>query len=107
MLIPLYPRGQQEQNHQLRAEFLQQITAKEAEIRELEDLRTQLVAKEENEERLVSERDNLASRLAAVEHKLATYQSTPLEEQQGRIQELTARESQLSRELQERVGCAV
>ena len=97
-------RNLDEQKKQLSANFVDQLQAKDGEIRELADMRNRLAAKEEIEEELVSERDDLSARLATAEHQLANYQSVPFKEQQGRIQELVQREDQLSRDLRDQVS---
>ena len=84
--------------------FAQQLEAKDSELHELGLLRSQLAAREESEERLLTEKEDLAARLSSVEHQLATQRGTPSEEQEARLRELAAREGQASSELQEQVG---
>ena len=64
-----------EETNQLRAEYEQQLLAKQSEIHELEDMRNRLAAKEEIEEKLVSEKEEVTLRLNKVQHQLATLQS--------------------------------
>ena len=61
-------RSKEEEVNQVRSEFSQRLESTQGEIRELEDMRNQLAAKEEIEENLVLERDGLAPRLSAAEH---------------------------------------
>ena len=85
-------------------EHEQQLKQREDEIRELQGVRTELASHEEAEERLRTERDELQQRLGNVEHQLALCQVVPVEEQLSRIQELSAREAQLSAELLEQTA---
>ena len=64
-------RTQQEEAACVQTELQQQLHACQLEIRELEGLRAQLTSKEEMEERLVGENEDLASRLSVAEHQLA------------------------------------
>ena len=64
-------RTQQEEAAHVQSELQQQLHACQQEIRELEGLRTQMASKEEVEERLVRENEDLASRLSIAEHQLA------------------------------------
>ena len=66
---------QMEETNQLRADFEQQLLAKQHEIHELEDMKNQLAAKEDIEERLVAEKEEVVLRLNKVQHQLATLQS--------------------------------
>ena len=66
---------QLEESNQLRTDYEQQLLAKQCEIHELEDMKNQLAAKEEIEERLVAEKEEVVLRLNAVQHQLATLQS--------------------------------
>ena len=66
---------QLEESNQLRTDYEQQLLAKQREIHELEDMKNQLAAKEEIEERLVAEKEEVVLRLNAVQHQLATLQS--------------------------------
>lgn len=66
---------QHEETNNLRADFEKQLLAKQSEIHELEDMKNQLNAKEEIEERLVSDKEELISRLSKAQHQLATLQS--------------------------------
>ena len=98
-------RSKEEEVNQVRSEFSQRLESTQGEIRELEDMRNQLAAKEEIEENLVLERDGLAARLSAAEHQLATYQLLPsMEEQESKIRQMAEREGKLTRELKEQVG---
>ena len=97
-------RSKQEEANQMKVEFSQGLESKQAEIRELEDMRNQLAAKHEIEENLMLERDSLAAKLSTAEHQLATYQLLPsAEEQDSRLQQMAEREYKLSGELQEQV----
>ena len=64
-------RNQQEEAARIQVELNQQLHASRREIRELEALRAQIAGKEEVEERLVRENEDLASRLSVAEHQLA------------------------------------
>lgn len=98
-------RSKEEEVNQIRSEFSQRLESTQGEIRELEDMRNQLAAKEEIEENLVLERDGLAARLSAAEHQLATYQLLPsVEEQESKIRQMAEKEDKLTRELKEQVG---
>ena len=66
---------QLEETNQLKAECEQELLAKQNEIHELEDMKNRLAAKEEIEERLVSEKEEVVLRLNKVQHQLATLQS--------------------------------
>ena len=66
---------QLEETNQLRADYEQQLLAKQHEIHELEDMKNQLAAKEEIEERLVAEKEEVVLKLNKVQHQLATLQS--------------------------------
>ena len=92
-------RTQEEEINELRHEFASQLKLKQDEIRELQDLRRQLASREEQEEALTLERDELSSRLSLAEHKLATYQAQPLEEYKTEVQRLAEREQDLLAEL--------
>ena len=81
-----------------------ELKQREDEIRELQGIRVELASYQETEERLRSERDELQQRLGNVEHQLALCQVVPVEEQLSRIQELSAREAQLSAELLEQMA---
>ena len=87
--------------NKLRSDYEQNLRAKQQEIHELEDMRNRLAAKEEIEERLVSEKEELASQLSVLEHQLATIQAVPREEGRVRVEQLVERERQLVSELQE------
>ena len=64
-----------EETNQLRADYEQRLLAKQHEIHELKDMKNQLTAKEEIEERLVAKKDEFVLRLNKVQHQLATLQS--------------------------------
>lgn len=64
-----------EESNQLRADYEKQLLAKQSEIHELEDMKHRLVAKEEIEEKLVSEKEEVMLHLNKVQHQLATLQS--------------------------------
>lgn len=64
-------RTQQEEAAQIQSGLNQQLHASQREIRELEGLRAQIANKEEVEEKLVRENEDLASRLSVAEHQLA------------------------------------
>lgn len=66
---------QLEESNQLRTDYEQQLLTKQHEIHELEDMKNQLAAKEEIEERLVVEKEEVVLRLNKVQHQLATLQS--------------------------------
>lgn len=81
-----------------------ELKQKEDEIRELQAVQVELASHQDVQERLRTERDELQQRLESVEHQLALNQVVPVEEQMLRIQELTAREAQLSGELHEQMA---
>lgn len=85
-------------------EWEQKLKQKEDEIRELQAVRVELSSRQEAEERLRAERNELQQRLGNVEHQLALCQVVPVEEQMSRIQKLTSREAQLSAELREQAA---
>lgn len=64
-----------EDNDQLRREYENELQAKQKEIHELEDMKNRLAAKEEIEEKLVSEKDEAVLQLSKLRHQLATLQS--------------------------------
>ena len=64
-------RTQQEEAKQVQRDLEQQLNTCQREILELQGLRVQIEAKEEIEERLVREKEELASRLSVAEHQLA------------------------------------
>ena len=66
---------QLEENRQLRLQYENKLLAKQNEIHELEDMKNRLAAKEEIEEKLISEKDDAILQLSKVQHELATLQS--------------------------------
>ena len=64
-------RAQQEEAKRIQADLEQQLEATQREVRELEGLRVQIAIREEVEEKLVKEKEELTSRLTATEHQLA------------------------------------
>ncbi len=92
-------------------DYEQQLLEKQHEIHELEDMKNQLAAKEEIEERLVAEKEEAVLRLNKVQHQLATLQSqadgrgsvdvVTLEEVDGGGSDGETREALLLRELKE------
>ena len=64
-------RKQQEEANAVEIELNQQLDECKREIHELEELRVQVSAKEEMVERLMREKEAMASRLGQAEHQLA------------------------------------
>ena len=80
------------------------LRQREDEIRELQVVRVELASHQEAQETLRAERDELQQRLDSVEHQHALCQAVPVEEQISRIEQLTAREAQLTAELQQQTA---
>ena len=59
----------------MRAEYEKELLAKQCEIHELEDMKNRLAAKEEIEEKLVCEKEEVVLHLNKVQHQLATLKS--------------------------------
>ena len=59
----------------MKADYEKTLLAKQSEIHELEDMKNRLAAKEEIEEKLVCEKEELMLELNKVQHQLATLQS--------------------------------
>ena len=57
---------------ELRVNYEAQLREKQEELNDLQDVRDHLSAKEEAEERLLLEREELVNRLSVAEHQLAT-----------------------------------
>ena len=99
---------QLEENDRLRHQYDNELLAKQNEIHELEDMKNRLAAKEEIEERLVSEKDEVVLQLSKVQHQLATLQSqvggSGSEELESMDKEESEKEEMLVKELREQAG---
>ncbi len=99
-------RSHQEEAIQTQAKLQQHLQASQLEVRELQDLRAQIASKEEVEERLVRENEDLASRLSVAEHQLAVggMRSKSSREEAGEEEEEDGggQEVEVMRELQKR-----
>ena len=94
-------RTLQESTAQLTSHYETHLKEKQDEIQELEDVKDCLAAKEEFEERLMSEKEELANRLSVVEHQLATQREARRFEEERRSEENDSaqREEHLLKEL--------
>ena len=80
------------------------LKQREDEIRELQAVKAEISSHRETQEALRAERDELRQRLGSVEHQLALSQAVSAEEQVSRLQELTAREAQLTSDLRQQTA---
>ena len=94
----------EEETRARQRESERELKQREDEIRELQVVRAELSSHQEAQEVLRMERDELQQRLGNVEHQLALCQVVPVEEQMSRIQELTAREAQLTADLRQQAA---
>lgn len=87
-------------------EYKNELKQKEDEIRELQTVKVELSSHQEAMETLRAEKDDLQQRLNSVEHQLALCQVVSVEQQMTRIQELMAKEAQLTSDLrQQKATC--